>query len=135
VPRRESLTVAGPAPAHPTANRRTSVEIVEQRQGAVTVVRPRGPLVLDDAEVFKSRLGEVMTRSLGRFVVDMSEVPYLDSRGLEVLKETTDELLDGGRSLRLCAANETVREVLDVTDLAESFEFFADATSAVRSFL
>ena len=28
-----------------------------------------------------------------------------------------------------------LREVLDLTDLAESFEYFADATSAVRSFL
>lgn len=111
------------------------MEINEQRQGAVTILRPKGALVLDDAENFKTRVGEVMTRSLGRFVVDMSEVPFVDSRGLEVLKETTDELSDSGRSLRLCGANETVREVLDLTDLAEHFEYFADATSAVRSFL
>lgn len=111
------------------------MEIHEQRQGAVTVLRPAGPLVVEDAEQFKGRIGEVMTRSLGRFVVDMTEVAYLDSRGIEVLKETTDELGEGGRSLRLCGANETVREILDLTDLAESFEYFADVNSAVRSFL
>jgi stage II sporulation protein AA (anti-sigma F factor antagonist) len=111
------------------------MEINEQRQGAVTIVRPKGALVLDDAEMFKTRMGEVMNRSLGRFVIDMAEVPYVDSRGLEVLKETTDELADSGRSLRLCATNETVREVLDLTGLSESFEHFADPTSAARSFL
>ncbi len=111
------------------------MEIQEQRQGAVTVLRPKGALVLDDAEQFRGRIGEVMTKSLGRFVLDMSEVPFVDSRGLEVLKDTTDQLSEGGRSLRLCGANETVREVLDLTELSESFEYFADATSAVRSFL
>jgi len=37
--------------------------------------------------------------------------------------------------LRLCAANKTVREVLDLTDLAGLFDHFEDATTAVRSFL
>lgn len=111
------------------------MEINEQRQGAVTVLRPKGALVLDDAEVFRNRVGEVMTRSLGRFVVDMAEVPYVDSRGLEVLKDMSEQLSEGGRLLRLCSTNETVREVLEITDLSESFEFFADAMSAARSFL
>ena len=114
------------------------MEIVEQRQGAVTVVRPRGPLVLDDAEVFKSRLGEVMTRSLGRFVVDMSEVPYLDSRGLEVLKETTDELLDGGhralvrlgRGLPSAGSNVDVRRHVD--EVARVGDERAEAVGGVR---
>lgn len=111
------------------------MEIVEQRQGAVTVVVPRGPLVGQDADEFRSRVAGVMDRSLGRFVVDASEVPYVDSRGLEVLKETTEELSRSGQALRLCGANETVREVLELTALAPLFEHFQDVGSAVRSFL
>lgn len=111
------------------------MDIQEQRQGAVTVLKPRGPLCAQDADQFKARAMSVIERSLGRFVVDASDIPYVDSRGLEVLKETTDKLADSGRALRLCAANDTLREILEVTDLSQNFEHFSDVNSAVRSFL
>jgi anti-sigma B factor antagonist len=111
------------------------MEILEQRQGAVTVLKPQGPLAAADAEQFQGRLTETLNASLGRFVVDASEIPYLDSRGLEILLEATERLADSGQSLRLCGANETVREVLDLTDLSKLFEHYQDVNSAVRSFL
>ncbi|MFN7021800.1 MAG: STAS domain-containing protein [Phycisphaerales bacterium] len=111
------------------------MEILEQRQGAVTVLKPQGPLCGPDAEQFVHRVREVMGRSLGRFVVDCASIAWVDSRGLEVLKETTEQLSEGGQALRLCGCNETVREVLELTDLASRFEHYQDVGSAVRSFL
>ena len=66
--------------------------------------------------------------------VDFSAVPFVDSRGLEVLVEANDTLAAGGRSLKLCAINETIREVLDLTGLANRFDHFDDTNSALRSF-
>ncbi|GJQ30594.1 MAG: hypothetical protein HBSAPP03_24780 [Phycisphaerae bacterium] len=111
------------------------MDIQEQRQGAVTIVKPVGPLVLADAEQCRTHVREVMGRSLGRFVIDASAVPYIDSAGLETLASVTDELSATGRALRLCGAGETLREVLDLTGLSNRFEFYEDTTSAVRSFL
>jgi anti-anti-sigma factor len=111
------------------------MEIQEQRHGAVTVVKPQGPLVVGDAEEFRVRLAETMTRSLGRFVVDASAIPYVDSLGLEALVQSTDELGASGRALRLCGACETLREVLELTGLADRFEHYVDVNTAVRSFL
>ena len=76
-----------------------------------------------------------LTASLGRFVVDMSAIPYVDSKGLETMVEVTEEMGKSGQVLRLCAANKTVREVLELTDLTSHFDHFEDATTAVRSFL
>lgn len=111
------------------------MEIHEQRHGAVTVIKPIGPLVQGDASQFRSHVLEVMTRSLGRFVVDASGIPFVDSAGLEAMLETTEELSSGGRCLRLCAATETVREVLELTGLDDRFEHYVDVNLAVRSFL
>jgi anti-sigma B factor antagonist len=111
------------------------MDIHESRQGAVTVLKPVGPLVLTDADQFRLRVTEVMSRSLGRFVVDASGVPYVDSRGLEALVDATEELGRAGQTLRLCGATETVREVMDITDVGSLFEHYEDVTSAVRSFL
>ena len=111
------------------------MKINEQLQGAVTVLRPEGPLIESDAALLKQRLLQTLAASLGRFVVDMSAIPYVDSKGLEAMLDVTEELSRGGQALRLCSANKTVREVLELTDLAAAFEHFEDSNTAVRSFL
>jgi len=111
------------------------MQIQEQKQGAVTVLRPVGPLIQDDAAQFKTRLMDVRKASLGRFIVDATAIPYVDSKGLEALLDVHEELAGAGQSLKLCAVNETVREVLTLTELYTHFEHFEDAGSAVRSFL
>jgi len=111
------------------------MDILEQRHGAVTVVKPQGPLILAEAEQFSRHVGEVMLRSLGRLVIDASAVAYVDSAGLESLVSATQELSASGRSLRLCGAGETLREVLELTGLSDRFEYYEDVNTAVRSFL
>ncbi len=111
------------------------MEIQEHRHGAVTVVRPRGPLVEADAGTLRDCLREVTARCLGRFVLDASEIPFADSAGLEMLAEAGEELASSGQALRVAAPSETLREVFDLTDIAGGFEIFADVQTAVRSFL
>lgn len=111
------------------------MRINEQRSGAVTVLKPEGPLLEADAAVLKKKLMATLGASLGRFVLDMSAIPYVDSKGLEALVEVTEEMSRSGQALRLCAPNKTVREVLELTDLASQFDHFEDTNTAVRSFL
>ncbi len=111
------------------------MKIHEQLQGAVIILKPEGPLVELDAGVVKQRLLQTLNSTLGRFVVDMSAIPYVDSKGLEALVEVTEEMSGSGQALRLCAPNKTVREVLELTDLASMFDHFEDTNTAVRSFL
>src|SRR6185312_601470 len=103
--------------------------------GAVLVLKPEGPLTGPDVPMLKQRLTDTLAASLGRFVVDMSAVPFVDSGGLEALLDVTEEMNKGGQILRLCAANKTLREVLDLTDLSSQFDHFEDSNTAVRSFL
>ena len=111
------------------------MQINEQRQGAVTVLKPEGALVEGAAPIFKQRVMQALGTSLGRFVVDLSAVPFIDSTGLEVLVDLSEELSKTGQVLRLCAANKTLREVMELTDLTSLFDHFEDANTAVRSFL
>jgi len=111
------------------------MKISEQRQGAVIVLKPEGPLTEAEVPAFHKRVLETLTASLGRFVLDMSAVPFVDSKGLESLLDVTDELGKSGQVLRLCAASKTLREALDLTDLASQFDHFEEANTAVRSFL
>jgi len=111
------------------------MKIQEQQKGAVTVLRPAGPITGEDAAQFRSRLMNVRASSLGRLVVDVGAVPLLDSAALEALVEASRELGRSGQSLKLCGVNETLREVIRLTDLTSRFEYFEDVGGAVRSFL
>ncbi len=110
------------------------MRVTEYQHGAVTVVKPEGSLSEDDAIAFASTLRDTVSRSLGRVVVDASTMHFVDSKGLEALLDIADELADAGSSLKLCALNDTVRDVLDITGIASHFEHYEDAPSAVRSF-
>lgn len=111
------------------------MKIHEQRHGAVIVLRPDGPLVDQDVIPLRQQLNSTRRSSLGRVVVDLAATPFVDSKGLETLVEVTKEMSESGQSLRLCSVNETIREVLELTDLASLFEHYDDVNSAVRSFL
>ena len=111
------------------------MEIQQQMHGAVASLKPLGPLTGEDAEHLKRKLLEVRARNLGRLVLDLSGVPFVDGLALEVLLATTEELAKSGQALKVCGENEVLREVLELTDLASRFEHFEDVKSAVRSFM
>ncbi|MBB6429249.1 STAS domain-containing protein [Algisphaera agarilytica] len=111
------------------------MRIDTQKVGAVTVFEPHGPIIQDDAEVFGGRLDQTLRSSMGRLVLDVSGVPYLDSAGLEILADAAKSLQQTGQSLRLSGANETLRTVFDLTELAGMFDHYQDVNTAVRSFL
>lgn len=99
------------------------------------VLRPHGPIAAADAQVFLDRTLHASAQALGRIVIDASEVPFVDSDGLEKLVDLSDELSSSGQTLKLCGVNETLREVFELTELAGLFEHFEDVQMAVRSFL
>ena len=111
------------------------MKLHQQRHGAVTLLKPEGPLTDAAAGEFATAARATMTQTLGRFVVDLSAVPFVDSVGLETLLDLTDALGESGKVLKLCGTNKTVRQVLEVTEIDSLFDHFDDVNSAVRSFL
>jgi anti-sigma B factor antagonist len=111
------------------------MKLHQQRHGAVTLLKPEGPLIEAAASEFDQAARTIMTVTLGRFVVDMSAVPFVDSAGLETLVGLTDLLESSGKALKLCGVNKTVRQVLELTEIDSLFDHFEDVNSAVRSFL
>jgi anti-anti-sigma factor len=111
------------------------MQIDSELNGGVKVLRPHGPLVSDESDGFASRVREARNASRGRYVIDMTDLHFVDSAGLEALLELSDEANAAAMSVKLAATNETVREVFDLTGMTDHFELFTDVHSAVRSFL
>jgi anti-sigma B factor antagonist len=109
------------------------MKIDEERRGSMTVVRPQGALVGADADSLHAHLARAAESNSCGIVLDASTVAFVDSRGLEVLADATENLIRNGRTLKLAGANPTLREVLELTELAPMFEQFDDVDAAVEA--
>jgi len=97
---------------------------------AWTVVTLTGQLDVATAPGFRQSLQEAQYVGAQRVVVDLSGVEFLDSFGLGVLVGGLRRArLHGGR-LVLAAANERVRQILEITGLDTAFQL-ADAVEGV----
>ncbi|MEM8756337.1 MAG: STAS domain-containing protein [Planctomycetota bacterium] len=110
------------------------MQIEEHQQAAVSVLSPAGSLVGPDADVLRSRVREAVRANAGRVVLDLTHVTFIDSAGLEAVADLSDEMTAVARTLKIAAANDTLREVLDVTEVGAACDRFDDVGAAVRSF-
>jgi anti-anti-sigma factor len=109
---------------------------VEQQQiGTVDVFTPVGALIDQDAERFARMLLDRLESANARAVVDLHEVPYMDSSALEGLLAASEEVADRATGLKLANVTPTCREILELTGLSNRFRFFESVQDAVKSFL
>ncbi len=59
---------------------------------------------------------------LGRLVLDLTSVAYVDSVGLECLMDAAEQTGRAGECLRVCGVSDTMREVFELTEMAPFFE-------------
>ena len=104
----------------------------EIRDG-VCVLRLKGRFMTGShAEVALAK-DQLREPGIANAVVDLGEVPYIDSTGLAFLVELYKILQVRGGQLVLARANARVREVLALTRIAELIPAFESEESAVAS--
>lgn len=109
--------------------------MTQQTIGAVVVLKPGGPVTAVSVEALKSTVARLAKQAMGRVILDMEMVSYVDSKGIEALLDCGDILSTVGLALKLCAVNPTVVDALALTGNDGGFEFHLDAGTAARSFL
>ncbi|MEM1071889.1 MAG: STAS domain-containing protein [Planctomycetota bacterium] len=110
------------------------MQIDESSQAAVTILAPKGAVVGTDASGLAERFRAAASSASGRVVIDLAHVSFVDSLGLETLADLGDEMSTLARTLKLAAANQTLREVLDLTGVGGMCELYDDVSAAVRSY-
>jgi anti-anti-sigma factor len=93
-----------------------SVEL-EQRNGQL-LLRLRGEVDLSNVDRLQQRI-ERAVEGAEQVVIDLTEVDYIDSQGLRLLKRVETKLAESGSALELVAPPTSVaRSVLDLTGLS-----------------
>ena len=105
-----------------------------EKQGAVGVIRPKGPIEAKHTDEFKRTAIQGLGAGRPMLVVDLHDVPLIDSVGLESLLELQQAVEAKGGAMKLASVNSLCGDILRVTGVGCQFEQHPLVRSAVGSF-
>ena len=111
------------------------MQIEERAVGDVVVLDLKGKVTLGEGdELLKDKVNSLVNQGHKKIVLNLADVPYLDSAGLgEVVRTYTTVSRQGG-SLKLLNLTKRITDLLSITKLLTVFETFDSENEAVRSF-
>jgi anti-sigma B factor antagonist len=99
----------------------------------LTVLALHGDFTADDVDAFRQGVGERMGRQVRDFVLDVREVEFIDSRGLETLLWLQEQCGEKLGQVRLAGATPNLEKILQVTRLAPRFDRHPGVDAAIKS--
>jgi anti-anti-sigma factor len=108
------------------------MKIDKRVRGAVAVLIPHGPLTADEVDDFRTAVADARTQRARLVILNMSNVPYLDSAGIETVLDLCGQPSSATQP-RLTNLGDACREALDLTDALAQLSVFDTVDSAVRS--
>jgi len=111
------------------------MQIGERRVGEVVVLDLKGKVTLGEGdEVLKDKINSLMNQGHKKIVLNLAEVPYIDSAGLGEIVRTFTTVSRQGGSLKLLNLTKRISDLLAITKLLTVFETFDTEHEAVQSF-
>jgi anti-sigma B factor antagonist len=111
------------------------MQIEERKVGDVVVLDLKGKITLGEGdELLKDKVNSLVNQGHKKIILNLADVPYIDSAGLgEVVRTYTTVSRQGG-SLKLLNLTKRITDLLSITKLLTVFETFDSENEAVRSF-
>src|ERR1700675_3994683 len=111
------------------------MQIEERAVGDVIVLDLKGKITLGEGdELLKDKVNSLINQGQKKLVLNLADVPYIDSAGLgEIVRPYTTVSRQGG-SLKLLSLTKRITDLLSITKLLTVFETFESEQDAVKSF-
>jgi anti-sigma B factor antagonist len=111
------------------------LDISVRKQSTSQVVKLRGTLRLGvGADSLKSLLDELIGANDTHVVLNLAEVPMMDSSGIGVLVRGLTSMKERGGSIKLVQPSKMVLQTLKLVAVLGLFEIFENEEDAVKSF-
>ena len=110
------------------------MEVERSKRGEVLVVAPKGRLDSAEALQFENELMDAIDTGEIRLLIDFGSLDYISSAGLSVLLMAAKRLkADNGR-IALCAMNDHVAQVFEVSRFNVLFDIYPGRDEALTTF-
>ena len=112
-----------------------TLEIETKTQDGVKVVKLKGRLSMGPAlDRFNSTLGELLGQGQHKIVLDVEEVPTIDSSGIGMLVRYLTAAKQGGGAIHLLKPSKFIVQTLKMVGLLNLIITFEDLPQAIASF-
>ena len=111
------------------------IKIEERAIGRVTVLDIVGRLTIDQgAQHLKDKINSLISQQRTHIVLNLKNVPYIDSGGLGQLVASYGSVMKTGGALKLLNVTSRNHDLLSITRLVTVFETFDSEADAIQSF-
>jgi anti-sigma B factor antagonist len=111
------------------------MQIDERNVGDVVVLDLKGKVTLGAGdELLKDKVNSLVNQGHRKIILNLADVPYVDSAGLGEIVRTYTTVSKNGGSLKLLNLTKRITDLLAITKLLTVFETFDAESDAVRSF-
>src|SRR5438034_11849943 len=111
------------------------MQIEERNLGDVVVLDVKGRITMGERdELLKDKVNSLVNQGHKKIVLNLAEVPYIDSAGLGEIVRTYTTVSRQGGSLKLLNLTKRITDLLSITKLLMVFETYDSENEAVRSF-
>lgn len=108
--------------------------INEKRSGQAVVLTPDANITWRTQPELKDRLDDLSARGELHIIIDLTNVREISGYGLGLLASRCGQIRRQHGDIRLARAPESIRRLLQVTNLDAMFAQFDNTDTAVRSF-
>lgn len=117
----------GASPSNPGE----TMDIEVTGSAGITVVAPRGDLDMAAADQMKQTLTKLLDDGSRKLLVDLGQVGYVDSSGMGALVASLKHARTVGGDLRLCALQDDVRAIFEMTRLNRAVTIHGSRSEAL----
>ena len=109
---------------------------IEQRAvGSVMILDLKGKITLGEGdEVLKDKINSLILQGHKRMLLNLADVPFIDSAGLGEIVRTYTTVSRQGGQLKLVNLTKRITDLLMITKLLTVFETFDNEQEALKSF-
>lgn len=107
-----------------------------EEHGRVTVIIPEGDIKIGEGDVLlRNTFRTQIEAGKKLYILDLSNVRYLDSAGLGELVASLKRVKEVGGELRICGVNQRVDDAFRVTQLVRVLDIYRSREDAMASFV
>ena len=111
------------------------MDINVRRHSDVFVIQLKGDLKIGDAvDALRQSVDDLLGGGDARIVINLAQVPMIDSSGIGILVRTLTSAKQRGGSVKLVSPSKLAMQTLKIVGLLKLFEVFDDETKAVASY-
>ena len=111
------------------------MQIEERNVGDVLILDVKGRITLGEGdELLKDKVNSLLNQGRKKLILNLAEVPYIDSAGLGEIVRTYTTVSRQGGSLKLLSLTKRITDLLSITKLLTVFETYEAEKDAVQSF-